>query len=270
MAKRLPVYLILLLLVLVSGSRISNAQPPTTDAVHLLIPAYFYPAGDGLTAWKKLLESAERVPTVAIVNPDSGPGKRVDSQYSELFRLARGSKATLIGYVTLSYGKRPIAAVKAEVDSWLFFYPEVRGIFFDEQPSGAEQAAFATECYAYAHTKIENATLVTNPGVPCAQEYLAARDSPIACLFEHETGFEQYKLPDWADRLKSDRFAVLLYTVKTAAEMQKRVQEVIAKRGGYLYITDATGPMPWGRLPSYWDDEVRLVAQINQGQGKPK
>lgn len=266
MSARLSVFLVALLLAVAGGA--SRAQP--SSAVRLLVPAYFYPAGEGLAEWKRLLESAERAPVVAIVNPDSGPGKRVDDRYSDLFRLAHGTKATLIGYVTLSYGKRPISAVKADVDSWLHFYPGVRGIFFDEQPGGVEQVAFAAECFAYARARIENATLVTNPGVPCAREYLAARDAPIACLFEHETGFDQYQPPEWTAGMKSDRFATLLYAVKTAPEMRKRLGEVVAKRAGYLYITDAAGPMPWGRLPSYWEEEVAAVATRNRGAETPK
>ncbi|HVW00951.1 MAG TPA: spherulation-specific family 4 protein, partial [Planctomycetaceae bacterium] len=110
----------------------SNEAP-----IRLLVPAYFYPAGEGLVAWKKLIASAEQTPVVAIVNPDSGPGKRVDAVYHEIFQWAKPSKIKLIGYVTLSYAERPISAVKADIDSWLHFYPEVAGIFFDEQPSQA-------------------------------------------------------------------------------------------------------------------------------------
>jgi hypothetical protein len=118
--------------------------------VRLLVPAYFYPSGQGLKSWEQLLAAAGKTPIVAIVNPASGPGKQVDEHYRALLLRARRSKLTLIGYVTLGYARRPVADVKADVDRWLSFYPEIGGIFFDEQPSGPEHAAFAADCFAHA------------------------------------------------------------------------------------------------------------------------
>ena len=40
---------------------------------------------------------------VAIVNPASGPGKRVDANYTKVLEQAKKSKVTLIGYVSTKY-----------------------------------------------------------------------------------------------------------------------------------------------------------------------
>jgi hypothetical protein len=263
MPEAASLVLSLLALSLAGAESAATSQTAPGTTVRLLVPAYFYPAGDGLLAWKRMIDAASRAPVVAVVNPDSGPGKRADDNYTALFPLAKGTKITLVGYVTLSYAKRPISAVKADVDSWLHFYPEIRGIFFDEQPSGADGVAFATECFAYARSKIEEALLVTNPGTRCAPAYVSAKDSPVVCLFEHEQGFDKYELPDWADRFSADRFAVLLYGVTTADAMRQSLRAAIRKRTGYVYITDARGPMPWNRLPLYWDEEIAALRQAN-------
>jgi Spherulation-specific family 4 len=246
------------------------AQDQPAQPLRLLVPAYFYPSGDGLKDWKRLLDAAAKTPIAAIVNPDSGPGKRRDPNYKELLRLAKGSKITLVGYVTLSYGQRPLSAVKADVDSWLLFYPEIRGIFFDEQPSQAELAPFALESFAYVRTKLGGGLMVTNPGVPCAREYLTGRDAPTACLFEHETGFERFRLPDWASTSEPRSIAVLLYHVKSTESMRHAVTDCIAKRAGYLYVTDAAGPAQWTRLPTYWEEEIRELIRINAAANKIK
>ena len=191
-----------LLAALFPWGQAAGEEPP----LRLLVPAYFYPAGDGLKEWNRLLASAARAPITAIVNPDSGPGKKADENYRQLCQLAKKSKISLIGYVTLSYGKRPVSAVKGEIDSWLYFYPEVVGIFFDEQPSQAVDAPFAKECFAYAQQKIAAAQVVANPGVPCAAEYLAGRQPPAVCLFEHETGFAEYQPPEWSKKNQSRPF----------------------------------------------------------------
>jgi len=211
-----------------------------------------------------MIDSAAKTPIVAIVNPDSGPGKKADENYREIFRLAQKSKITVIGYVTFSYTRRPLSAVKADIDSWLFFYPEVQGIFFDEQPSEAEKAPFANQSFAYARQKIKDAILVSNPGVICAREYLSGRDAPTACLFEHETGFDEFRLPEWAAKMSREKFAVLLYNTKTADQMQQAFARALEQRAGFVYITDHAAPMPWGGLPAYWDDEVVAAAAANK------
>ena len=255
---------VLAVVLLSSLGGFAKAQP--NRAVRLLAPAYFYPAGEGLKSWEKLITSAAKAPVVAIVNPDSGPGKRRDPRYAELFVRAKNTPITLIGYVTLSYAERPLSAVKADIDSWLHFYPDVQGIFFDEQPSQAEHANFAQEAFVYARHQIKQGVFVTNPGVPCAQEYLAGHDAPAACIFEHHAGFEQFQPPDLLAAKRSQRLAVLVCQVKSADEMRKTLQLAMQKGAGYVYITDAASPVPWDRLPGYWSEEIEAVAQENRGR----
>jgi hypothetical protein len=46
--------------------------------------------------------------------------------------------------------------------------------------------------------------------------------------------------------------------------MQQVVNEAIAKRIGYLYVSDSPkGPNPWAQLPVYWDEEIKAVKQAN-------
>ncbi len=238
------------------------ADEPVASPLRILVPAYFYPSEGGLTAWKELLASASDTPIVAIVNPASGPGHRVDPNYEEVFRLARSSKAILIGYVTLGYAKRPAAEVNAEVDRWVKFYPGIQGIFFDEQPSGAEHAAFAGECFAHAAAKIEQALIVSNPGTRCAREYAELPQKPVIVLYERGTGFDKYQPPDWTKDFAADRFSVLLYAVKSKDQMQQAFRDAAAKRIGHFYVTDAAGRNPWNRLPGYWKEEVEAARMI--------
>jgi hypothetical protein len=240
-----------------------GTPPEDAPRVRLLVPAYFYPEGDGLKAWERLIAAADKVPIVAIVNPASGPGRTVDENYVEVFRKARGSKVTLIGYVHLNYAKRPIADVKSEVDRWLAFYPDIQGIFFDEQPSGAEQAPYALECFGYARKKIPKGKIVSNPGTTCAEKYVSGETGATVCLFEHHEGFGAYRPPKWADRYEPERFAILLYQQKGGESMRRLLREAIRKRAGYVYVTDDVLPNPWDRLPAYWEEEVAAVAEEN-------
>jgi spherulation-specific family 4 protein len=263
---------VLVTLLLVSRLTASGAIADESAAqprLRILVPAYFYPSREGLTAWKELLASANDTPIVAIVNPASGPGRRVDSNYEEVFRLARSSNVTLIGYVTLSYAKRPATEVKAEIDTWVKYYPGIQGIFFDEQPSAAEHAAFAGECFAHAASKIDKALIVSNPGTRCACEYAELPQKPVLVLYERGTGLDKYQPPDWTKDFAADRFSVLLYGVKSKDDMRQAFRDAAAKRVGCFYVTDAEGRNPWNRLPAYWKEEVGAGRELNRAAARP-
>lgn len=230
--------------------------------VRLLVPAYFYPAGNGLKDWRKLIDAAAEVPVVAIVNPASGPGRKVDDNYCDVVVRARKGGVTLIGYVSTSYGKRPVAEVKADMDRWLEFYPQIQGFFFDEQTSGKDMVGHYAALAEYGREKIEKALLVANPGTVCAEEYLAKATADVFCVFENVKGFDEFKLPAWAEKVPTGRFAALPYNIDQAETMRDHVKES-AKRFGYLYVTDDSGNNPWDRLPTYWAEEVAVVKQVN-------
>lgn len=228
-------------LVLTCGSA-TAAEPE----LKLLVPAYFYPGGETAKEWDRLMLAGPKA--VAVVNPDSGPGKRRDANYSAVVKRAAAAKLGLVGYVTLSYAERPASAVKADVDSWLHFYPQVQGIFFDEQPSDKKHAGFAAECFAYARSQFPTGHVLANPGVNCDRAYHDAKGAAALCLFEHKDGFDKWEPAAWASR---ERTAILVYGVAGA-----KFADVFAKaskHAAWVYVTDADDGMPWGRLPKNWE-----------------
>ncbi len=227
---------------------------PQEDRIRILVPAYFRPAGDGLRHWDRLIASAGKAPITAIVNPASGPGKRADPRYAEV--LARAKGLTLIGYVSTSYAKRPLDEVKADVDRWLEFYPSIRGIFFDEQASGADRVDHYAALYAYVRQEKKLDLVVANPGVNCDEAYVSRPAADAVCLFEHHTGFDAHRPPAWTSKYGPERFAILPYASATVDEMRRRLAASVERRFGWIYVTDASGENPWNRLPAYWDELV--------------
>lgn len=233
------------------GSQVPAADP----AVKLLVPAYFYPGDKGLAQWDKLIAAGPKANIVAIANPDSGPGKRKDANYDKVLKRASVAKVGILGYVTLSYAERPISAVKADVDSWLHFYPNIDGIFYDEQPSGAKQAPFAAEAFEYARGKFPKGHVFSNPGVNCSKEYFDAKGTPTICAFENKDDFELWEPTAWLTR---DRCLVLVYGV--GQEKWRTTFDRARKRAGWVYVTDDATGNPWTRLPGYWDALVEAAA----------
>lgn len=261
--KHWPWSISLLLLLLAPGAG-WPAEPPSPPAMRLLVPAYFYPDGAGLKHWDRLIAAAARAPVTAIVNPASGPGDKADPSYSRVVEQAKKAGVTLIGYVSTRYGKRPLADVKANVDRWGQLYPEVAGIFFDEQASAADHVAYYAALYQYARKERRREPVVTNPGTVCAEGYVSRPASDAACFFEADKGFGDFRLPAWADRYAASRFAALAYKIGTAEQMRKHVEAAARQRVGYFFVTDAAGKNPWDRLPVYWDEEVAAVQALNK------
>ena len=76
----------------------------------MLVPLYVYPADVHTNpAYNRLMDLKRRYETVpmwVIVNPASGPGERVDANYTKAIDRLRGAGCVVLGYVTTSYGKR--------------------------------------------------------------------------------------------------------------------------------------------------------------------
>jgi hypothetical protein len=251
----------ILLLLTNAGELRADEQSPAR--ITLFVPAYFYPAGDGLKEWEKLIAAAKEVPIVAIANPASGPGERTDPNHAKIISRAGKAGVTVIGYVGTNYAKRPIEEVKADVDTWHKLYPAIGGIFFDQQTSDASQLAYYRELYDYARREIKDGFVASNPGVPCDADYFHSLRPDAISLFEAHVGYDQFTPPaDWGDS-ERHHSASLPYDTRDAAQMRERLRRAVEFHLGYFYATDDYGANRWDRLPSYWDDEVAAVKEVN-------
>jgi hypothetical protein len=235
-------------------------RPPR---LRLLVPAYFYPAGNGLREWERLIAAAAQVPIIAIANPATGPGEKVDPNYQAVLERAARGKVVLIGYVNTDYARRPRADVEQDIARWVRLYPRIKGIFFDLQPSSAEHVGYYQALRRFVRARIPRALVATNPGTLSAPEYVARAATDLVCLFENKEGFPQFKMPPWTRRYPAERFCILAYAVSETETMRRYVTSAREQGAGTIYVTDATGENPWDRLPRYWNDEVALVREAN-------
>ncbi len=241
-------------------------QPPAQAPMRLrlLVPAYFYPGGEGMAEWDKLLAVPDPSAIVIIVNTATGPGKVADPNYIQVIRRARQAGFTVIGYVSTSYGARPLNEAKEDIDRWISFYSGIQGIFFDEQASLANQIDYYAELYNYARKERGLSLVINNPGTTCAEDYLAQPAADVVCLIESTKDFDEFHPPAWMSRYKVSQFAGEFPKIDDSGKMKHYVDEMLTKRVGYCYITDGKGENPWSRLPRYWEAEVEAVRQVNQ------
>jgi hypothetical protein len=240
-------------------SRLASREPAK---LHLIVPAYFYPSGASMKAWQRLMDASSKAPIVVIANPSSGPGDLQDPKYAWVIDVASDKGVRIIGYVNTEYGKRLLKDAKNEIDRWIYFYPTVTGFFFDQQSVDAQDVGYYLELRDYARSKImgKEALIVTNPGTTCDEEYFAKAVSDVTCLFTSFKSFDEFNPPVLLKHYSPSRFAALPYQVPNSNAMRQVLKEAVAKRIGYIYVTDAVSrDNPWGKLPAYWDDEVEAV-----------
>jgi Spherulation-specific family 4 len=234
--------------------------------VRILIPAYFYPGGKTLDDWQRMIDASTRVPIIAVMNIESGPGRDRNPEYAAILDRAIDHGVTVVGYVHTRYGARPASEVESEIDRWLKYYPPIQGIFFDAQAGPAGFEAYYESLAAYARRKICDALIINNPGTTCAPTYLERKISSATCVIESADSLENYRLPLTAGRFTSNRFAALCFGVVKVDAMRSYIEKLPELRLGYVFITDQQLPNPWHGLPEYWEAEVDAVRRVNLRQ----
>src|SRR5258705_11687091 len=133
------------------------------NSLGLLVPAYFYPVPNG--AWETLNRTAPRVPLIAILNPNSGPGTNADNNYRQAISSLHSAGGRVIAYVYTGYAARLLSDVKQAVDRYLAFYT-VDGFFIDEMDNNDLPLSYAYYGDLYQYIKARNAAFIVlgNPG----------------------------------------------------------------------------------------------------------
>ncbi|MFK7963162.1 MAG: spherulation-specific family 4 protein [Burkholderiaceae bacterium] len=242
--------------------------------LELLVPAYFYPGTDDLH-WPALNAAAGKVPLTVIMNPASGPGEKADPAYVEAVAKVRAAGATVIGYVHISYGKRPMKQVQADVELYRNLY-EIDGIFLDEMASDSTPKSVSYQSQLISQIKADSPdwTVVGNPGVMPDAVHLGEQGADIVVSFEdtaaqwllaRDGDLRSIKGPRSSPLLAGASLAQLVHTTTD----EQLVHQIVstAAMGGIkaLYITNDKMDNPWDTLPVWWTTLVDHIAAINSG-----
>ena len=120
---------------------LTTSRPPQ-NKTGIYIPYYKYPdfstGSDFLNDFNGLMNILDRnkdVPVLTIINPNSGPGTSYDANYGRFIKRLNNHNITIVGYLATTFGNKTVANVKIELLRWFEFYPQIKGIFFDEVPT---------------------------------------------------------------------------------------------------------------------------------------
>ena len=212
-----------------------------------IVPLYTYPTDASWTAIATAKRAHPSVPVIAVVNPDSGPSTARDASYASGITNLESAGIKVIGYVATGYTSRGIAAVETDIDRWKSFYPNIQGIFFDEQSNVTGQESFYRTVSQYAKAQGMTFT-VGNPGTDTGPSYVGAVD--VGLIYESFGLPGTSALTGWHASFPKSNFGIIPYGAALDHAYVKAAKALV----GYIYITNDDLPNPWDSLPANFSD----------------
>src|SRR6185312_5248885 len=176
-----------------------------------------------------------------------GPGPSKDQDYVTGIASLLAANIKVIGYVATGYGSHSIASMEAQMDTWKSFYPNVQGIFFDEQSNDPTLVSHYQTLSQYAKSKGLNYT-VGNPGTGVPTSYIGAVDTML--VYESDGLPSMSSLQAWSAYAPTN-FGIIPYKVSAIdATFIKQAKQYIH----YVYLQKDDLPNPWDSLTPYFAD----------------
>lgn len=250
----------------------------------VLMPLYFYPI---LHAWDPLFNAATKYPSLtflAIINPDSGPGKTPcpGSDYvTAIQTLSTHKNIVTLGYVPTNFTTRPQLDVQADINKYQAWSKptstggcgiQVNGTFFDEAPNAASGVTYMKNVATYAkQTLTHGNTIVFNPGTATDPGYWQWADY-IVTLENTEAFYDNANIASIDGNGKySEQTVIILHDYASSAQTEENDVDTIIDNSrdniAGLYITELTEPNntvnPYRQFPARWDQFCGWVDAAN-------
>jgi len=223
--------------------------------VKMLVPLYMYPGAQ----WDTVIASANKVETVAIINPSSGPGTSGPSGSFKTY-MTKFDQAgiEMIGYVHTSYGARSISEVKKEIDEYASKFTSVVGIFLDEVSAKDSELPYYKELHEYIMDMPGWKYNVINPGAVPTSGYVNAA-TQIVSFESTSSKFAASSNPSYASCNNKDKFSLITYGA--SASGMRSVVDAARSKGyyGWVYVTADS----YTKLPSFYAEMAQYIADGN-------
>jgi hypothetical protein len=156
----------------------------------------------------------------------------------------------VLGYVSTSYGARPLQDVCAEIERWYAWYA-VDGIFLDEAAAEAAQLAYFRSVSHGIRSSQAARVVALNPGTQPAEEYMDLCDIVV----NYEGTWAGYRTvysdnPAWVGQYAAARFWHIVHDCPTPIQAATILELAQRRNAGWVFFTDAGGANPYSRLPA--------------------
>lgn len=237
------------------------------NRMHLIAPIYNHDP----SAWGPDVQGMPGS-VLAVINPASGPGTAPDPSVSSFVAHFRAHGDRILGYLPTQWadGGVSLATAEAWVGDYYAWYA-LDGVFVDQVNSScaATTSNYYRLLFDYVKANHPQSTVVLNPGTPTGECYASYSD--ILVTFEgpsssYASGFQRAA---WMSSYPSSRFAIMVYSVQTVAEMEGVVDLASARGVGWVFVTDrgGGGNSPYDLAPQYLAEEAQYVHYVSSGPG---
>jgi len=163
---RMKKYLLLPLTILLAGCGSESTSSNTPNQPTHVIPLYSHPPSD---AWDKLFlfNHLTKDNVIVIMNPSDGDFTYKSSSYDTVLKQLKSNNIFTVGYLYTNYAQRDPSEIKANIDNYKKYYPDIDGYFFDEMNRSVEKLNYYKDLVTYT----KNYTIL-NPGTSVDQKYL--------------------------------------------------------------------------------------------------
>jgi len=245
---------------LAAGGLVLSLLPGSSSRCQqVAVPAYFYPGA----SWARAIDSRPPPGVMILDVTSSGAGSSPDPNYQAAVKRAQAAGIRILGYANTDYTQRPAAAVEADVRSYKAWY-HVRDIFLDEVPSSDAGIRYYRRLTGYIKGGSPDSMVMLNPGIYPDRRYMSLGD--VMLVYEGTyAGYVGLHVPAWAYRYPAAQFADAIYATP-GSRLANAVILSWRRHAGFVYVTDSTGPNPYGSLPGYWAGETAIVARNCKSQ----
>jgi len=217
-------------------------------AMGIIMPIY----GNTTSQFSAAESAAGRVPLIVVLNPADGPGTSKNSSYASWVNRIKSAGGQVVGYIATGYTGAAIADVKTQMNNYASWYG-VNGYFLDEMSNTSSKLSYYKSANDYAGGK--GKYIVGNPGTGTPSSYLGV--AQILITFENPIASGWGGASAAGD---SSRYGAIPYS---AGSLGSTITQAASKRFGWIYATNFGEPDPFGRLPSYWEQELQAVEALN-------
>ncbi len=246
----------LILLAFVSCSENQHNDEIEQPATHIIVPLYSFPTDDNGNIWASVYSASQEVPIDVIwgmVDTLDAPIYRVYTDW-----LKKSKYIGLYAYVATTSGEREMQDVKNEIDFYANNF-NIDGIFFDEVTSDSQYIPYYRNIVSYAkqNPKIKKAILNSSYA---PVDFLEKTDGDVLIIFEnYGSDWDNFTVQDYNPMLPEEK-AVIVSNVNSSTRMEEIINEAVENNIGHIFVTDRG----YDFLPSYWNDEVNLIKEINR------
>jgi len=225
----------------------------------LAIPLYTYPCFTiTQCTWTTVIQARQAYPSVpllAVINPNSGPGRFKDTNYVQGIKNLQDAGVVVLGYVWTGYGRVPLSKVENQVSSYKNWYA-VNGIFFD----GMAYVTGSEKYYSTLNSYVKSLGMtytMGNPGTTTLKSYIGTLDSIIIYESSGTPSLSYLASATFYPSYSKSNFGFVSYSVPS---LDTAFETSATNYVQWSYITDDGLPNPYDTLPAYFTSEVAALS----------